>query len=162
MKQKLVGLVLFCILSVFGFQASAQLKGFSIGPYFEAAWPKGDFAATNANGIGAGIAADIKLGSKINLMGAAGYLRFGRKAGSENPKALGAVPLRVGLKYKLPIVYLKMESGTAKFSNDNGSALILSPGIGIRILGLDVQGSYETWLEDEGRSFASLKISYHF
>lgn len=143
-------------------KASAQLKKFSIGPYIEAAWPKGDFLSTNINGIGVGLAGDIKLGPKLNIMGSAGYLRFGRRTGESTSEVITAIPVRVGLKYKLPLVYLKMESGTARMRQQETSALILSPGVGIRILGLDVQGSYESWLADEGRSFASLKIAYHF
>ena len=159
MKGKLTTIILLIILLCTSESSIAQLKGFSIGPYFEAAWPKGDFLEKNRNGIGLGIAADIKLGAGINLTGSAGYLRF---FGRSDGKPLPAFPVRIGLKYKLPIIYLKMESGTARMGNDQGTALIRSPGIGVRIFGLDVQGSYESWLADEGRSFAALKIAYHF
>ncbi|MGZ8544965.1 MAG: outer membrane beta-barrel protein [Flavisolibacter sp.] len=161
MKQKLSFFILLSFVALMPLTLSAQLKGFSFGPYFEAAWVKGDFALNNNNGIGVGVAADLKIGGKTNLMGSLGYLRFGRK--SENGSSvLTAIPLRVGLKYRLPLVYLKLESGSAKMNGAHGTALIISPGIGFRILGLDVQGSYETWLAEEGRSFAALKIAYHF
>ena len=161
MKQKLSFFILANLLALIPLTMNAQWKGFSFGPYVEAAWVKGDFATTNNNGIGAGLAADLKIGGKTNLMGSIGYLRFGRKS-ETGSTVLTAVPIRLGLKYKLPVVYLKLESGSAKMNDDRGTALIISPGIGFRILGLDVQGSYETWLADEGRSFAALKIAYHF
>ncbi len=161
MKQKISIIILANLLALMPLTLKAQWKGFSFGPYMEAAWVKGDFATMNKNGVGAGLAADLKIGGKTNLMGSVGYLRFGRKSESGST-ALSAVPIRIGLKYRLPVIYLKLESGSAKMNEDRGTAVILSPGIGFRILGLDVQGSYETWLADEGRSFASLKIAYHF
>lgn len=162
MKAIFFSMILFTSLFLITGQATAQLKKFSIGPYLEGAWPKGDFLQTNGNGIGAGIAGDIKLGTKLNLMGSAGYLRFGRRTGEAASEVISAVPIRAGLKYKLPLVYVKMETGTVAINRQKGSAWILSPGLGIRVLGLDLQGSYETWLADQARSFASLKIAYHF
>lgn len=150
------------ILLLQGLSSAAQLKGFSIGPYLEFANPRGDFAATNRNGLGAGLSADIKLPGKLSATGSFGYLRFSRASGNGEASAVSAFPVRAGLKYRLPIVYLKLESGAARYSKDAGSALILSPGIGIRVLGLDVQGNFETWLGDEGRSFLALKLAYHF
>lgn len=143
--------------------AHAQLKGFSIGPYVEAAWPRGDFAQSNRNGIGAGLAADIKLGNHLAAMGSYGILHFGAQRGSDfSGQTINARPLRLGLKYKLPLLYFKMESGSAKLGSGMGNAVILSPGVGIRLLGLDLQGSYESWLGDQHMSFASLKLAYHF
>jgi hypothetical protein len=163
MKNKilLLTLVLFTLLSI---SAKAQWKGFSVGPYLEAAIPKGDFAQSNRNGIGVGVAADIKLGGKLAATGSYGVIGFGRRPneGGSSYVRVSARPLRAGLKYKLPLVYLKMESGVVHFKNEGGSGLILSPGLGIRVFGLDVQGSYESWLAEEGRSFASLKVAYHF
>jgi hypothetical protein len=143
--------------------AHAQLKGFSFGPYLEAAWPKGSLARTNGRGIGLGLSADVKLGSNISAMGSYGYLHFGRRSSSDNPgAAINAWPLRAGLKYKLPLFYFKMESGTAKLDKAGSSDLILSPGAGIRLLGLDLQGSYEAWLGKTGCRFISMKLAYHF
>ena len=154
-------LILICFASL---SSTAQLKGFSLGPYFEAAKPRGDMAEMNKNGLGIGVAADIKLGKRMAATGSVGYLHFGKKAGTaDKPGAvINAVPIRAGLKYKLPIIYMKMESGVARFTNESESPLILSPGIGVRLLGLDVQGSYETWLGDYGRTFGVLRIGYHF
>jgi hypothetical protein len=142
--------------------AFAQLKGFSFGPYIESAWPKGDLANTNGKGIGAGISADIKVFGKISAMGSLGIIHFGRYGSGETTQPLNASPLRLGVKYRLPFIYLKMESGVVKFKNGEGSAPIISPGIGFRLLGLDIQGSYEAWLRSQGTSFSSLKIAYHF
>ena len=162
MKQKI--LLLTLLLTGFAFTSKAQLKGFSVGPYFEAAWPKGDMADVNKNGLGIGVAADVKLGGKLAATGSVGFIRFGKRSVNSNlaSQVISATPIRAGLKYKLPILYLKLESGIARFSNGNESPLILSPGIGVRLLGLDIQGSYETWLGEEGRSFTAIKIGYHF
>ena len=162
MKNKCITVILLLTFLLGARTGRAQLKGFSIGPYFEAAWPHGDLADAHSNGIGAGLGADVKLGGHISAMGSYGFLHFGRKTGVEGSSAVNALPLRLGLKYKLPFLYFKLESGTATLTRDQGSAVILSPGVGLRLLGLDVQGSYETWLREEGWSFASLKIAYHF
>ena len=61
MKQLLILVCLFA-----GIKSSAQLKGFSAGPFVEAGWPTGNFQQSNKNGYGAGFGADIRLG-KIGL-----------------------------------------------------------------------------------------------
>lgn len=162
MKKKFIYLA--SVFSLIASTASAQLKGFSFGPYLEAAWPKGDFLQTNRNGLGLGLAADMKLGGKLAAMGSAGYMHFGNRSSNDNTvdETVNAVPVRVGIKYRLPLVYVKLESGVAKFSDGRENPLILSPGIGVRLLGLDVQASYETWLSKNGRSFAALRMGYHF
>ncbi|MBA2746992.1 MAG: hypothetical protein H0U44_12265 [Flavisolibacter sp.] len=162
MKKFLSLLVLLATL-----QAQAQLKGFSVGPYAERAWTTGDLQSKYENGFGAGIGADIKLPGKLGLTGSMGILRFGGKniehqGVNEKVKALMATPLRVGIKYRLPIVYLKLESGTVKLNDGNGSALILSPGAGIRIFGLDVQAKYETWIRSNPYSFYGIRAAYNF
>src|SRR5207253_357367 len=55
--------IVFTVLSLFAFRpaAKAQLKGFSIGPYVEAALPVGDFGDFYKSGIGGGLGVDIKL-----------------------------------------------------------------------------------------------------
>src|SRR5687768_3600758 len=119
-----------------------QLKGFSLGPFAEAAWPTGSFKETNKNGYGAGLGADIRLG-KIGLTGSVGYMHFGGKTiknegGSIDMPSINAVPVKVGLKYRIiPVLYAKLESGVAKFTGSDESAFIVSPGIGLRLLGFD-------------------------
>ena len=145
----------------------AQLKGFSFGPYVEAAWPSGDFKQSNKNGFGAGLTADIRLG-KAGLTGSVGYMYFGGKTvytGNETADmpSFNVVPTRVGIKYRLaPALYAKLESGIAKFTGDNKSAIIFSPGLGVRILGLDVQAKYEIWKNEQTLSFLGLKAAINF
>jgi hypothetical protein len=148
-------------------QASAQLKGFSIGPYIEAAKPLGHLDETNKNGGGLGLNADIRLG-KIGITGSAGFMHFPGKTietneGAKQTPAINVIPIRAGLKYRLaPVLYAKLEGGMANYTNNDGSAFILSPGIGLRILGLDVQAKYETWINNGTRSFWGLKAGYNF
>ncbi len=145
----------------------AQLKGFSLGPFVEAGWPTGSFAESNKNGIGAGLGADIRLG-KIGLTGSVGYMHFGGKTlnkgnGDIDMPAIKAVPVRAGLKYRVvPALYIKLESGVAKFTGSNESAVIISPGIGLRLLGLDLQAKYEVWQKDQAYSFWGLKAGFNF
>ena len=159
--------LLIISLTVLSQFANAQLKGFSVGPYAERAWPRGNFENFYNNGIGAGVAADINLPGKLSLIGSLGVLRFSgkefQKDGiNEKIASLTATPIRIGIKYKLPLVYLKLETGSARMNDDKGSGMILSPGAGIRILGLDVQVSYESWIRANSYSFWGLKASYRF
>ena len=162
MKQMLLFLSL-----VSGINASAQLKGFSVGPFLEGAWPMGSFQEKNKNGIGAGIGADVRLG-KIGLTGSVGYMQFGGKTivkdgGTVSMPSLKTVPVRAGIKYRLaPALYAKLESGVARFSGNNESAIIFSPGIGVRILGLELQGKYEVWTRQETYAFWGLKAGFNF
>ncbi|MFL5738650.1 MAG: hypothetical protein ACJ75B_00425 [Flavisolibacter sp.] len=160
--MKKISVLLLLALVGFAGPAFSQLKGFSIGPYLERDWVKGSMAQTNGNGLGVGVAGDIKIGSHLSLMGSYGYLHFGKNFGEQFSQNINARPLRLGLKFKLPLIYLKMESGTVSFQNGSGSALILSPGLGIRVLGLDLQACYESWLHQSPQSFTSLKVAYHF
>jgi hypothetical protein len=147
--------------------AQSQLKGFSLGPFAEAAWPAGNFKETNKNGYGAGLGADIRLG-KIGLTGSVGYMHFGGKtinkeAGPIDMPSINAVPVRVGLKYRIiPVLYAKLESGVAKFTGGDESAFIFSPGIGVRILGFDFQAKYEIWKSEQTYSFLGLKAGINF
>ena len=164
MKYTLISAVFVSVFLLSAHQGQAQLKGFSFGPYLEAAWPRGNFANTHNTGIGAGGTANIRLGGHLSAIGSYGFLHFGKTSsgGDGNIYTVDATALRLGIKYRLPLVYLKLESGTATLSHDHGSAVILSPGVGARLLGLDVQASYETWLKNENLSFTSLKVAYHF
>ena len=155
------------LLLVPGINSSAQLKGFSVGPFIERAWPLGNFQEENKNGLGAGIGADVRLG-KIGITGSVGYMQFGGKTivkdgGTVSMPALKAVPVRAGIKYRLaPALYAKLESGVAKFSGTNESAIIFSPGIGVRILGLELQAKYEVWKAREAYPFWGLKAGFNF
>ena len=154
-KIFLIVVVLACTKS-----ASAQLKGFGIGPYVEMGWPAGDFQDTHKNGIGAGLSADIKLPGRLGITGSAGIMHFGGKTFNDGKvDAINAIPIRAGLKFRpLPLIYFKVEAGTAHFtSNEKGSAFLLSPGIGVRILGIDIQGKYETWFKNGNYSFWGIR-----
>jgi hypothetical protein len=145
----------------------AQLKGFSLGPYAELARPTGDFGKWNKNGLGAGLGTDIGLG-KLKLTGSVGFIHFGGKTintegGTVDIPAINAVPIRAGLKYRfVPLFYAKLEGGVARYTDGGNSPFILSPGIGLRLLGLDVLAKYETWMKDGTNSFWGLKVGYHF
>lgn len=157
-------LLIVCFLPLI---AKAQLKGFSLGPYVEVAQPTGNFSETNKNGFGGGLGADIRLG-KLGFTGSAGYIHFGSKAidkgdGQVKMPAVNSVPLRVGLKYRMaPALYAKLESGVAKFTNSNESAIIISPGIVVRVLGIELAGKYEVWKRNETYSFWGLKAGFNF
>lgn len=164
MKLASIAGIMFIVIGVRG---KAQLKGFSFGPYAELAKPMGQFDDTHKNGLGAGLSADIRLG-KWGLTGSAGFIHFPGKSvapngGTKDIPDINAFPIRAGFKYRLvPIVYVKLEGGVANFTKGNGSAVIVSPGIGLRILGLDVQGKYEAWMNDVTNSFWGLKVGYNF
>jgi len=166
-KRKLMTKVLLIVCLLTSTVCVAQVKGFGFGPYVEAAWPSGDFKQSNKNGFGAGLGADIRLG-KVGVTGSVGYIYFGGKAvytGNENTEmpSYNVIPVRVGVKYRLaPAIYAKLESGMARFTNNKESALIFSPGLGIRILGLDVQAKYEVWKNEQTFSFLGLKAAINF
>jgi hypothetical protein len=154
-------------LLVICLQANAQLKGFSLGPYIEIAKPTGSLDDTHKNGAGIGLGADIRLG-KFGLTGSAGYMYIPGKTvntieGPRTAPAISAIPVRAGIKYRfVPLLYAKLEGGVANYTNGNGSAVIISPGIGLRILGLDVEAKYETWVNNGSSSFWGIKAGYNF
>ncbi|MBO9619570.1 MAG: outer membrane beta-barrel protein [Niabella sp.] len=169
-KFFLLIVALFC-LSI-SQRASAQLKGFSIGPYGEIAFPTGDFQKNFKLGGGLGAQADIRLIKSWAATGSIGYMYFRGKDVTDPTTGnqykvpdLKAVPIRVGIKYRpIPLLYLKLESGTAALSGKNysGSAFILSPGVGLKILGFDFQAKYEAWMKDGTKSFFGLKAGWNF
>jgi hypothetical protein len=144
-------------------QGRAQLKGFSIGPYAELASPAGRFANSYNNGLGVGLGADIGLG-RTKLTGSIGYLHFsGKNTGTGKATAIDAFPILAGLKYRLVSpVYLTLQGGVAKQGSAGSSPLIVSPGIGLRVLGLDLQARYETWFNDGSKSFWDFRAAFHF
>ena len=147
--------------------SAAQVKGFGFGPYVEAGWPTGNHEQLIKTGIGAGLGADIRLG-RVGLTGSIGYMHFaGKSINTENEIVcvgpLNVWPIRAGFKYRLaPALYAKLESGVAKFTGSNESAIIFSPGIGLRILGLDLQAKYEIWTRQETYSFLGVKAGFNF
>jgi hypothetical protein len=157
-------------------KTQAQLKRFSIGPYVEAGFPTGDLGDSHKTGYGVGLNADIKLIAGFGVTGSVGYMRFGGKeytgiGPADEPvtykySALQAIPVRVGIKYKLPIplLYVKVEGGVAnRVGKDNsGAPVIFAPGIGIRFLGLDVEAKYEAWYKDGTAGFFGLKAGFNF
>lgn len=156
-------MVLLLICSI---ASHAQLKRFSIGPYVEAGFPVGDLSKTHNTGYGVGLGADIKLVAGFGVTGSVGYMRFGGKKdiNGDKFKAVSAVPVRLGIKYQLvSILYVKLESGASTYTGDeSGAAFILAPGVGIRLLGLDVMAKYETWIKDGNIGFFGLKAGYNF
>jgi hypothetical protein len=157
--------VLFMLILASG--ASAQLKGFSLGPYAEVGWPTGEMQSVNKQGIGAGLGADIRLG-RWGLTGSAGFMRFGGKTvgqgdGSMKMPAVTAIPVRAGIKYRLvPGLYAKLESGVARFTGVSESAIIFSPGVAVRLLGFELQAKYEHWNRKESLSFWGVKAGINF
>ncbi|HEY8920205.1 MAG TPA: hypothetical protein VIM87_27385 [Chitinophaga sp.] len=160
-------LLILCVTSSI---SKAQLKRFSIGPFVEAGFPVGDLKETHNTGYGIGLGADIKLIGGLGVTGSVSYMRFGGKSVEMSPgvsakyDALSAVPVRVGLKYKLPIplLYVKVEGGAANLTGGDGTAAIFAPGIGIRVLGFDLEGKYEAWFKDGTMGFFGLKAGWNF
>lgn len=156
--------VMVAVLVIAG-SGNAQLKGFSIGPYAEVIWPVGAAEQTNTTGVGGGLNADIRV-RKFGLTASAGFIHFGGRTmtnGEGNTKnpAINAIPVRAGIKYRLvPALYLKLEGGVAHFTDNKNSAIIISPGIGIRLLGLDLQAKYETWIR-KGSGWG-VRVAYNF
>lgn len=150
--------------------SKAQWKRFSIGPYVEAGFPAGDFADEFKTGFGAGASADVKLIMGLAATGSVGYMYFRGKrvdneaGGTRKIPDLGAVPIKVGLKYRfIPLLYVKVEGGVANYTGKyDGSAAIFSPGIGLRVLGFDFQARYEAWFKDGTRGFWGLRAGWNF
>ncbi|MBV7531446.1 hypothetical protein [Chitinophaga sp. sic0106] len=158
------------VICVTAQSSQAQLKRFSIGPFVEAGFPTGDFSETHKTGYGIGIGADIKLVAGLTAVGSVSYFYFGGKSFNDGTSSfdfrdLKAIPIRLGLRYNVfSILYAKLEGGTVQYAGGdyNGIGGLVAPGIGIRVLGLDVEGKYEAWFKDATRGFWGLKAGYNF
>ena len=53
-------------------------------------------------------------------------------------------------------------AGAPALSDPTGAAFLVAPGVGIRVLGLDVAAKYEAWFRDGTRGFFGLKAGYNF
>ncbi len=171
MKKVFQALAAFLLIICVSAQSSqAQLKRFSIGPFVEAGFPTGDFSNTHKTGYGIGLGADIKLVAGLTAVGSISFMYFGGKTinsggNSYDITSAKVIPIRLGLRYKLfSILYAKVEGGTAQFTGDynTGVGALVAPGIGIRLLGLDVEGKYEAWFKDGTHGFWGLKAGYNF
>ncbi len=168
MKNTMKPVIFFLVLASSMITASAQLKGFSLGPYVETAWPAGTDDARLKQGLGAGFTADIKLPAGLGITGSAGYMHFpGRdevtQEGVLQHPGVNVFPLRAGLKFRpLPLIYFKMEAGTARLTSGDQSGLLLSPGIGVRLAGIDLQAKYETWYLADRLGFWGIRAGINF
>ncbi|MBV8251747.1 MAG: hypothetical protein JO154_03995 [Chitinophaga sp.] len=168
--QALVAILL--VLCVSTQSSQAQLKRFSIGPFVEAGFPTGDFSNTHNTGYGLGLGADVKLVAGLTAVGSVSFMHFGGKTisgptpgSTQDVPAANVIPIRLGLRYKLfSMLYAKVEGGTAHFTGDynSGVGALVAPGIGIRLLGLDVEAKYEAWFKDGTHGFWGLKAGYNF
>ena len=157
-------LALVAIVTLLHSSARAQIKPFSIGPYFEKAWMTGS-AKTNFNdGWGLGLTADIKLPGRLGLTGSFGYMYADvAETQSGGISSVKAYPLRAGLKYRpLPFFYFKMEAGAAQVKGEDKKAFIVSPGVGIRVLAFDLQAKYEHWSAPRQLRFWGLRAAVNF
>jgi hypothetical protein len=158
--KRINALVILLVLALCYTPAKAQLKGFGIGPYLESGVPVGDLSDTHNAGWGAGVGAIINLPGKLAVTGSVGYMQF---TGGSKIADLKAIPVRFGLVFRwLPIVYLKAEAGAANYTGGDGSALILAPGVGVRLLKFDFQAKYEAWIKSGTNGFFGLKAGYYF
>lgn len=160
--KRINSLAILLVLALAYAPCQAQLKGFGIGPYLESGVPVGSFSDVYNTGWGAGVGAIINLPAKLAVTGSVGYMQF---SGESNIPDLKAIPVRVGLVFRwLPIIYLKAEAGAANYTGDgaDGSAFILAPGLGVKLLKFDFQAKYEAWIKNGTNGFFGLKAGYYF
>lgn len=159
---------LACCTMVLALRLPAQLQHLRWGPYAELGQPAGRLASTQARGLGAGLQLEFRLPVGMALDGSAGYLRFAAgspdTASAAGPSALSAAVFRLGARLKLLTpLYLKLETGQVLYLNGaSGSATLLAPGLGLQLLGLDLEAKYEVWEAPYRSGFLGLKLAYLF
>lgn len=138
---------LFLVVLASRMPAVAQLKPFGLGPYFEKAWLQGSSSENWNDAWGLGLSADLKLPGRLGVTGSAGYfMASGKTVEGRRQPSLKAWPIRAGIKYRLfPAVYLKAEGGYASVNGHSRGSAIFSPGIGVRLLNIDIQAKMEQW-----------------
>lgn len=173
MKKITIGLV----LTLAWLHAFAQWKTIDIGPYGEIAIPVGLFARDFKVGFGGGITTDIRLIKKWAATASVGYMELKGQvtsgfSGRYIVPNLGTIPLRGGVKYRVTSqFYAKLEAGWAAYTSKSsgpfisyydGGTPLLSPGIGLRIKGFDVQAKYEVWTRDFANQLTGIKMGWNF
>lgn len=157
--------VLGLLLMAPSLRGSAQHLNLRWGPYAELALPTGSMASRQASGLGTGLQLELRLPVGLALDGSAGYLRF-PAAGVDSAAAsvLSAVPFRVGARFKfLPLLYVKLETGRVVYLHGApGGAALWAPGLGLQLLGLDLEAKYEIWDAPQHQGFLGLKLAYLF
>jgi hypothetical protein len=149
---------------IFCTNANAQTKRFVFGIYGEALFATESFSPGYDNGFGGGADFNYRFAGRFSVTGTAGYLHFHGKdliQGIPSPN-MNFIPVRAGLKYQFPLVYLKLETGAVTNIDDGRISVSLSPGIGARILSFDVQARYEHWLNYRKSSYAGIKMGINF
>jgi hypothetical protein len=167
MPALLLGAVLSTVSLRAQVPAAAVLKAVSVGPYAEMAYPTGKMADMRNNGFGFGVAADIRLPIPVGLTGSAGFMSFGGKDIPDMPSAryetLQGFPLRIGVKWSRGPIYTVLETGSVSVSKGgSGTTALFAPGIGLRILKIDVRAKYETWFRSGEAQFFSVMGSLRF
>lgn len=158
---------LACCLLGLAQRLSAQHQHLRWGPYAELGLPAGRMSSAQAGGLGAGLQAELRLPAGLALDGSAGYLRFAANAqdtASGGPSALSAAVFRAGARLKLLTpLYLKLETGRVLYLHGaSGGAMLWAPGLGLQLLGLDLEAKYELWETPYRSGFLGLKLAYLF
>jgi hypothetical protein len=155
---------LILILTFIGFSAKAQIKPFSFGFYGEAMFRTAALKERTNNGFGGGLDFQFRLPVKLVAIGSAGFIHFDEKkltTATGSPE-LNIVTLRAGVKYRINLLYIKVESGATLPLKNEESATILSPGLGIKFSSFDLQAKYEIWLDEVNQEFYGIKLGIFF
>ena len=157
--------VLFILpLLLIAVSLNAQIKPFAFGVYGEALMRTEALKDRTNNGFGGGLDFQFRLPVKISVTGSAGLLHFAEKdltSTTKVPEENMAI-VRAGAKYRINLLYIKMESGAA-IPLENGKTLaILSPGLGVKFSAIDIQAKYEVWLDEVNREFYGIKLGIFF
>jgi hypothetical protein len=145
--------------------AYAQVKPFSFGIYGEAMFKTPAYKENSNFGYGGGLNLQFNLPVKLSVIGSAGLLHFDgikETAPLVSTPELNIAILRAGIKYRINLLYLKMESGAAMPLKNGQAAAILSPGLGIRFSSIDIQVKYERWLDDVNQDLYGIKLGIFF